>query len=125
MGVAEQGSIRVRAKIGGSRLTSRDTSILLIDQTDASRQNVVMFPDSRPDRQVIASNSAEGTFLGTSSISRQISENVIVSQSLTGTQNPGGGGGGGGAGGAGESLATPNFDPLQVPDAGDLYGGGY
>lgn len=112
LGIAEQGSIRVRAKIGGSRLNSRDTSILLIDQTDASRQNVVMFPDSRPDRQLIASNSAEGSFLGTSSISRQISENIIVSESVTGTQNPDTGGGDGGFG----------FGESQTPDPGS---GGY
>ncbi len=125
LGIAEQGSIRVRAKIGGSRLTSRDTSILLIDQTDNSRQNVVMFPDSRPDRQIIASNSAEGTFLGTSSISRQITENIIVSESVTGTQNPGGGGGGGGYGGASDSASStpPSSDLFQGPGSGS--GGGY
>ncbi len=120
LGIAEQGSIRIRAKIGGSRLTSRDTSILLIDQTDTSRQNVVMFPDSRPDRQVISSNSAEGSFLGTSSISRQISENIIVSESLTGTQNPVGGGGGGGSDGL-IQPPTPDFGN-PIPDSGS---GGY
>ena len=125
LGIAEQGGIRIRAKIGGSRLTSRDTSILLIDQTDNSRQNVVMFPDSRPDRQIIASNSAEGTFLGTSSISRQITENIIVSESVTGTQNPGGGGGGGGYGGASDSASStpPSSDLFQGPGSGS--GGGY
>ena len=118
LGIAEQGSIRVRAKIGGSRLTSRDTSILLIDQTDTSRQNVVMFPDSRPDRQVISSNSAEGTFLGTSSISRQISENIIVSESVTGTQNPVGGGGASDS----ASSSLPSNDLFQGPGSDS---GGY
>ena len=80
-----------------------------------------MFPDSRPDRQIIASNSAEGTFLGTSSISRQITENIIVSESVTGTQNPVGGGGGP-SDPFGDTPPTPNFDPIQVPDSGS---GGY
>jgi hypothetical protein len=82
-----------------------------------------MFPDSRPDRQIIASNSAEGTFLGTSSISRQITENIIVSESVTGTQNPVSGGGG-----LPDGLVpyNPQTDLLQVPDSGSYSGsGGY
>jgi hypothetical protein len=88
-----------------------------------------MFPDNRPDRQLIASNSAEGSFVGTSSISRQITlegaANVVVSESVTGTQNPGGG-----AGGAGDassaSSSLPSSDIVQGSGSGDGgLGGGY
>ena len=92
LSIAEQGGIRVTARIGASRLTSRGTSILLVDQTDPSRQQITMFPDNRPDRQLISANSAEGSFVGTSSISRQITlegaANVVVSESVTGHKIP-------------------------------------
>ena len=46
---------------------------------------------------------------------------VIVSESVTGTQNPVGGGGGP-SDPFGDTPPTPNFDPIQVPDSGS---GGY
>ena len=128
LSIAEQGGIRVTARIGASRLTSRDTSILLVDQTDSSRQQITMFPDNRPDRQLISSNSAEGSFVGTSSISRQITlegaANVVVSESVTGTQNPSGGGVIGDASSA--SVSPPSEQFFQNPGSGSSgLGGGY
>ena len=62
------GDVRVRSEIANNRLVANENYILAQDVQDAERNNVVMFPDDRPDRRIQTSNSGV-SYVGTSSIS--------------------------------------------------------
>ena len=62
------GDIRVRSEIANNRLIANENYILAQDVQDAERNNVVMLPDDRPDRQIQSSSSGV-SYVGTSSIS--------------------------------------------------------
>ena len=75
-----------------------------------------MFPDTRPDRQIISSNSAEGTFLEHRQFLDKLHTKCDRSTTVTDTKSVGGGGG---PGSGLNQPPAPDFDPIQLPDSGD------
>ena len=72
--------IRVSVEIGAQRLVSNQNHILTQDVTDIGRASVQMFLDDRPDRRIVTSTATENAYVGTSSISSILNNEIIATQ---------------------------------------------
>ena len=94
--------IKIFAKIGGGRLVSSETFILTQDKRDATRAEVRLTPDDRPDQRT---NAAGEAYIGTTSLTATPSstDTSTTTTTSTGTST---GGGGGGSSSSGSSPST-------------------
>ena len=108
-------NIRIRVEVGAQRLVSNQNHILTQDVSDSGRATVNLFLDDRPDRRVVTSTATENAYVGTSSISSVLNNQIVAEQTQTQSQ--------GGVVPSGELLSyNPQTDLLQLPDTS---GGGY
>tara|TARA_S200002703_G_scaffold122083_1_gene107971 strand:- start:16802 stop:18793 length:1992 start_codon:yes stop_codon:yes gene_type:complete len=80
------GDVRVRSVISNNRLVANENYILAQDVQDSERNNVVMFPDDRPDRRIQTSTSGV-SYVGTSSISSAFTASSTTSRSSSGSSS--------------------------------------
>ena len=80
------GDVRVRSVISNNRLVANENYILAQDVQDSERNNVVMFPDDRPDRRIQTSTSGV-SYVGTSSISSAFTASSMTSRSSSGSSS--------------------------------------
>jgi len=109
-------NIRIRVEVGAQRLVSNQNHILTQDVSDSGRATGNLFLDDRPDRRVVTSTATENAYVGTSSISSVLNNQIVAEQTQSQSASsdivyPG------------LSPFNPETDPLQTPDAS--YGGGY
>ena len=90
------------AEIGGGRLISSETFILVQDKTDQSRATVTLVADNRPDQRTNASGES---YIGTSSLSVSASATDTSSSTTTSSSGTSTGGGGGGYSSGGSSSS--------------------
>lgn len=83
------GDVRVRSEIANNRLVANENYILTQDVQDAERNNVVMFPDDRPDRRIQTSTSGV-SYVGTSSISSAFTASRTSSSGSSSSSSGGG-----------------------------------
>ena len=110
-------NIRIRVEVGAQRLVSNQNHILTQDVSDSGRAIVNLFLDDRPDRRVVTSTATENAYVGTSSISSVLNNQIVAEQTQSDTRS------GRGRTPVGDVRGDQaRFDPIQVPDTG---GGGY
>ncbi len=83
------GDVRVRSEIANNRLVANENYILAQDVQDAERNNVVMFPNDRPDRRIQTSTSGV-SYVGTSSISSAFTASRTSSSGSSSSSSGGG-----------------------------------
>lgn len=116
LNISSDSSIKITVEITGSRIASSNKSILQVDQLDPSYSNIIMTADDRPDRRLVT-DTASAEYIGTSSISQQISTSSSTT-TYSSTSGAGAGSGSGSGSGGGSSSGGGG-------GGGGGYGGGY